>query len=97
MDGNKLISEFMGILTEVKGNFLYTSIHWGSKLTQYHTSFDWLMPVWFKFRDMEAPPEQWLKHEEWKEVIARAITFGDINLAHSRLVDGIAWYNQQSK
>lgn len=55
IEGNKLISEFMGIIVEVKAERLYTSKHFGIKMVQYHSSWDWLMPVVEKISDYHYP------------------------------------------
>lgn len=52
VSGNKIIAEFMGILVQMKGNFLHTSEHFGNKLVKYHSSWDWLIPVVEKIEGM---------------------------------------------
>lgn len=48
-EGNQLIANFIGILTDGDR----TSKHFGSKLLQYHSSWDWLMPVVEKIEAIE--------------------------------------------
>lgn len=52
LKGNKIIAEFMGETpsTENNGNPAFFYIEKGNSfsLVQYHSSWDWLMPVWIK-------------------------------------------------
>ena len=52
MKDNKLIAEFMGVVFHDDENQYYNAdgLHIGNTL-QYHTSWDWLMPVVQKIED----------------------------------------------
>ena len=53
MNDNKLIAEFMEVVFHDDENQYYSAdgLHIGNTL-QYHTSWDWLMPVVEKIKDM---------------------------------------------
>ena len=53
MNDNKLIGDFMGVVFHDDENQYYNAdgLHIGNTL-QYHTSWDWLMPVLMKISDM---------------------------------------------
>ena len=52
MNDNKLIAEFMGVVFHDDENQYYNAdgLHIGNTL-QYHSSWDWLMPVVHKIRE----------------------------------------------
>jgi len=93
--GNKLIAEFMGFIYDrpclVTGKQLF-----GIEDCRYHSSWDWLMPVYIKI----------VKEEMCGEDEQAVILF---NIMYERLGDGdgieevwkyivqfIKWYNQQN-
>lgn len=45
IEGNKLIAEFMGFETIIHDGKLCRKRHWTNESTEYHSSWDWLMPV----------------------------------------------------
>lgn len=67
--GNKLIAEFMGILLDPLSN-TKTSIHFGSKPLQYHSSWNWLMPVVEEISLIPFPKENGWKEEDYKDFSA---------------------------
>lgn len=88
--GNKLIADFMGILTEIKFNDLRTSKHFGDKLVIYHTSWDWLMPVVEKIN-------KWHIGNECKKMdlyILQLSICSSIDMVWDATVQFITWYNQ---
>lgn len=100
IDGNKLITEFLGYEQCGKAEWEYT--YWmieGKSYMElelkYHSSWDWLMPAYKKFRGltgMKMP--DWLSHcntiENW---IVRV----NIEDAHKYLSAAIQWYNTQTQ
>lgn len=60
----------------------------------YHTSWDWLMPVWIKFSRLGIKENKFTEWYEHKEKISVAILIGSIQVAHKYLSNGIKWYNQ---
>jgi len=55
-NNNELIAQFMGVVFHDDDNQYYSSdgLYIGTNL-QYHTSWDWLMPVVMKCFDINAP------------------------------------------
>ena len=100
---NEFIAMFHGWRKSlsVKGNFsktpswsfpewkkaAYTSDNFG-----YHKSWDWLMAAWCKFRDLKISAPNEIDHQNFKELIAHAICFGNIDLGFRELIKGIKWY-----
>ena len=79
MDNNKLIAEFMGVgkLYEAQ-----SSNQWN----QYHTSWDWLMPVAKKCINPEDNTEGW-------DNLAVALTTCNIDEVYQAVVEFIKTYN----
>lgn len=64
----------------------------------YDCSYQWLMPVWVKFRDLKFEDFKYqIEHSERKDIIGLAILYGEINIAFERLSEAITWYNQLNK
>ena len=73
-----------------------------SKDMVYHTSYDWLMPVWVKFRDMMEtyPPtnqQDFLDGYSHLQLIKHAIADKPITEAFRALVSAVKWYNSIQK
>lgn len=65
---------------------------------KYHESWDWLMPVWYKFIKLRFENAlQQLQHSELKTIIGRMILYEGIELSHYNLFQGIQWYNQNKQ
>jgi hypothetical protein len=66
LENNKLIAEFMGGKNTARGYFIpywclvnMDSIELGKgKITEYHKSYDWLMPVVEKIESLKSPDGQ---------------------------------------
>ena len=59
---------------------------------QYNESWDWLMPVWIKFRDLEYQ-ERMLNHSHWRFIISNQLYFAkDPSELFPLLVSAIKWY-----
>ena len=77
MENNKLIAEFMGVkYPMLKGSDL-----------QYHTSWDWLMPVIRKIEDGGLDPH---------ELIDKALESRVIEDTYNEVVDTIKRYNNDT-
>jgi hypothetical protein len=66
-----------------------------TKLMKYHTSWDWLMPAWYKFRGLSLPYELCHLHANYCARISQQIAYGTIANVYPVLVNAIKWYNQQ--
>lgn len=63
---------------------------------KYHSSWDWLMPAWYKFRDIKFHNGRLEKeHSDWKSPIDNAICYQGIESAHLLLFHAIKWLNKQ--
>lgn len=60
----------------------------------YHSSWDWFMPAWCKFRDLDLPEKEYRDHFN---DIGYAILRGLIDVAFEKLCNGIKWYNEFKK
>jgi len=62
-----------------------------SKMTKYHTSWDWFMPAYKKFRSLTG-----MKMPDWLilcNTIENRIVRVNIKEAHYNLCEAIKWYN----
>ena len=78
MNNNKLIAEFMGV---GKLHEAQSSNQWN----QYHTSWDWLMPVLIKIERIIVGEVTWIS------------TYCDIEREYKRAVEWIKKYNDNPK
>jgi hypothetical protein len=63
---------------------------------KYHSSWDWLRPVWDKFRDLKFKEETAMKlHLNYVARLAQDIAYGTIEEVHHNLYISIQWYNKQ--
>ena len=104
IEGNKLIAEFMGAVIDIEYEDTetyrfplksapkeYASYVWSSDGLQYYSSWDWLMPVVFKIRDIEnmenkASGVQFAFTTDYKKMSLDSIWTSVINF--------IKWHNQ---
>ena len=92
MENNKLIAEFMGLQFS-KGEYyrpLYNSGDWTPENElQYHTSWDWLMPVISKItRD-----EEYLE-DDYREHLMDIVPYGHIEDTYDAVVTFITEHNK---
>ena len=72
----------------------------GTEYLFYSTLFNWLMPVWIKFRNIQFEPKEpeYSKNIYWhsvaKEEIGRAILYGTIEEAFHKLAYQIEIFNK---
>jgi hypothetical protein len=114
IEGNKLITGFMGYyITPFNGKYHFACKEikkpehlnqaWEFRVEEakYHSSFDWIMPVYFKFRDLsDIQEERFTQHDYWIKKIVEALKYGDKDdcpsKAFVKIVEAIQWYNQQT-
>jgi hypothetical protein len=104
IEGNKLIAEFMELHIEWRVDE-YKVFMWMNKDNmlvhecnreegEYHSSWDWLIPVWNKLWFTQVSFE---KSIEWNNIkgnnCARAILYGTVEEAAKEIANAIKWYN----
>lgn len=96
--GNKVIAGFCDGKHPIEDNvnilkFPFTVYH-----MEYHKNYQWLMPAWFKFRDLkfEAAGLK-LRHSNYCHQITQAICYSNIETAFRSLSIAIEWYNKLEK
>lgn len=105
--GNRIIAPFMGGYERDMGHgdIIWDHPHYMSPLVckydndlKYHTSWEWIMPVWIKFRKIEAPIELEKSFSEWLSSLGWYLYSSDEPIRFfERLVYAIKWYNEQKK
>lgn len=68
----------------------------------YHKSYDELIPVWFKFRDIsfEANEQGFINyntHHDHCSIICKSISFDPILIAFENIYSAIVWYDRIRK
>ena len=107
MTNNKLIAEFMGWKsrtneeTNTQQFFLAQPDHWYLKdesELQYHTSWDWLMPVVDKIKIlvMEDDSDELYNSEEWDNITHTLVQI-EIKSVYQAVVEFIKQYNNGRK
>lgn len=61
---------------------------------RFHTHWNWLMEVWYKFRDLKMPHKLVGRHKEYKEYVSNSIINGTIETSYKKLAEAIEWYNE---
>ncbi len=89
MESNKLIAEFMGVVFHDDENQYYNAdgLHIGNTL-QYHTSWNWLMPVVERIEQV---------HEGVPKQLLHLSLFSTRAEVHKAVVEFIEWYNEQDR
>jgi hypothetical protein len=95
---NELVSEFMGLKKE-HGHMYPNNSGWCvAAYLHYHSNWEWLIPVWYKFRDLRFDDaKSQFKHADFKLNISYCICYRDIQSAFQSIISGIQWYNQLNK
>jgi hypothetical protein len=97
-EGNEVIARWMGL--ESYQDSRYGKL-WPDPLGTHHTEFSlqyntdwrWLMPVWYKFRDLRLEGENDLILDAFKASVIGKIAYGDSpERAFNELVKAINWY-----
>jgi hypothetical protein len=94
-EGNKLIAKFAGYEQCGKPEWEYSycmiegKSHREDEL-KFHTSWDWLMPVVEKIRDVQIS-EGWSN----KQPVIKALSDVNITILWKAVVQFIQWYNKQ--
>ena len=94
MNNNKLIAEFMGLETPDGCYFEHLTKEGNRELThhillQYHTSWDWLMPVVQKCYKID--------NEEGFDNLVDAVSTLDIDGTYNAVIEFIEEYNESNK
>jgi hypothetical protein len=114
IEGDKLIAEFMGwkqksgsdewagfwiIFPDEKSN---NDMLCESEYLRFHKSWDWLMPVWTKFRFIDITnivvgsqaKTANQQHNQLIGVVGKFIAFQPIECAFDKMVQVIRWFNE---
>lgn len=108
---NEVICTFMGRYRKIERQDYFINVYKGpdeiewetGKYLKYHTSWDWLMPVGKKIRDLLNDMQKKRSphtacHGDLIEVdIHCAVSSYDIVNAHKNMYIFITWYNQQNQ
>jgi hypothetical protein len=102
IQGNKLIADFMGYPEcglKNKDPYYYAMKHaYKNGNMRYHTSWDWLMPVWVKFRDVTfSDSSVSALHTNYIARLAQVLAYETIDMFYFRLIPAIQWHNTQTK
>jgi hypothetical protein len=95
IEGNKLIAEFMGAKT-------LPYLPFDLKECKYHSSWDWLMPVWKKLGNLMYEIRRQVSVEDYNRAgiitinVLKAFQKADIDSAFNWIIEGIKWYNQNA-
>jgi hypothetical protein len=96
-EGNKLIADFMGHgFEELTDNevphryYMIKGVGYKDALLKYHTSWDWLMPVVEKIKDVQIS-EGWSN----KQPVINALSDVNITILWKAVVQFIQWYNKK--
>lgn len=107
-EGNKMIAEFMGCYGsehwaggEAVYRYGFKDTHiterWHEsnfdERTPYHSSWDWLHPVWDKFKLLTAPVGLEGVLLNYIARLAQDLAHETIDVFHRNLVTAITWYN----
>ena len=102
-EGNKLIAEFMGVVSSENWYdgyelhkagipFNYGAMGNGTSELKFHSSWDWLMPVVERI----VPPHGWtLSGIKFQSVVINSLQTANINKVYIEVVKFIQWYNEQ--
>lgn len=102
-NNNRLISEFMGpselFNDSKKGKIMlyckpgHTTPNCEVDDLKYHSSWDWIMPVYLKIQEID------IKNSDlvFKEYFNNIIVFNNIRWVNESCVGVIRWYNQQTE
>ena len=112
LEGNKLIAEFMGIKTKVYSDrpsivyYDYNGFMNSTDQMEYHSSWDWLMPVVQKIETMDSCRYKIILHFEIAFIddtatrpdssVIRASGNNRLETAYNMVIKFIQWYNNKN-
>ena len=104
LEGDKIIAEFVDCKIEgdsIKRMSKYYSFPRTMARTihiddlEYHSSWDWIMPVWYKFRDLKFNEETASKlHLNYVARLAQGLAYGTIEEFFHNMQIAIKWHNK---
>ena len=93
----KMIADFMQLETVlINEKWRWESKHDGVHELRYDSSYDWLMPVWFKFRNLGIEIKGVTYKQNFRQIsesFKNGITSSDIKGAYNDAAMAIKWYN----
>lgn len=110
LEGNKLISEFMGAEFVSDGNIMYNKKDqfpnglYATKVQElrYNSLWDWLMPSFYRFKSIQLRDWEESGGPAWNHKysyllgrIGNAILHKSIGDSFEELVEAIQWFNNQ--
>ena len=98
LENNKLIAEFMQSLEDglyKDGLYFYEGGYYDTNM-EFHTSWDWLMPVIERCLVGEAEQSEEVSNTAIKNIY-EGICNQDIHFAYKSVVEFIKWYNKNNK
>lgn len=102
-DTNRVLAEFDGEYLKEQDTFMLASIKGvyfvKADDLQYHESYDWLMPVWAKFRELNFEDNAVLEIQfltNYRQCI-RSLSRGTITDFYNALIKAVEWYNSTVK
>lgn len=98
--GNKIVAEFMQIPVcdrcDDCGNYKFGSgMYYSPAKMEYHSSWDWLMPVAKKILQLTPIQGKAMQHILQMEVVVSALMLADIDKLYSAVLRFLEWYNSQ--
>jgi hypothetical protein len=107
-DNNKLIAEFMGhkidwgfnkdsilYMPQGKGNAINNSVVIGLDKLEFHTSWDWLMPVIYRMRDHINADMGFEEYDDWRKNFKQIDPYNyTLEQCYKEVVEFIKWYNK---
>ncbi len=98
LGGNKLICVFMGGFVEGDSFWMGDDANEYPDEIKYHKSWNWLMPVWYQFKDLKFEEETARKlHLNYVARLAQDLAYGTIEEFFHNIGIAIKWYDNQSK
>lgn len=97
IQGNRLIAEFDGKLKDSDSDWwrgfdwiIHGSVSFHETTLKYHTSWNWIVPVWKKFSDLNLDDEIYRNN---LKAINHAVIHFSFDIVHARIVRAIEFYN----
>lgn len=105
IEGNKLIAEFMGVKMHNETHIEVVTNAFGTGTStihpiEYHSSFDWLMPVVDKIRDMHEINGIAIEEADLESADCHLLSltiFASLDTVFHEVVQFITWFNTQKQ